>query len=239
MGPERPGRRHRGDTTMSSTTPANAGQEAADAPAADLKVEAVVIPVSDVDRSKRFYVGLGWRLDADFAFDNGFRVVQVTPPGSPASIQFGAEITHQAPGTAEGIYLVVSDIEAARTHLVALGADVGEVFHPGAPGAQFGRIADRADGPDPAGGSYGSFAAFRDPDGNSFLLQEVTARLPGRVDTATTAYASPNDLAAALRRAAAAHGEHEARNGGKYDENWPDWYAAYMVAESHGTELPR
>ncbi|MER7003640.1 VOC family protein [Dactylosporangium sp. NPDC000555] len=207
---------------------------------ADFKLEAVVIPVRDVDRSKRFYQDLGWRLDADFGFDNGFRVVQFTPPGSPASIQFGSRITNQAPGTAEGIYLVVADIRAAHDELVKLGADVTEVFHPAAPGAQFGQIADgRAGGPAGDRASYGSFATFRDPDGNSFLLQEVTTRLPGRVEPGTTTYASLNDLAGAIRRAAAAHGEHEARNGGAYDESWPEWYAAYMVAENQGEQLPQ
>ncbi|MEZ0070825.1 VOC family protein [Planotetraspora sp. GP83] len=206
----------------------------------DLKLEAVVIPVADVDRSKKFYQDLGWRLDADFAFDNGFRVVQVTPPGSPASIQFGTRITTQRPGTAEGVYLVVSDIAAAREQLVALGADVSDVFHPDAPGAQFGQIPDgQADGPAPEHASYGSFATFRDPDGNAYLLQEVTHRLPSRVEGAATEYASVSDLAGALRRAAAAHGEHEARNGGALDENWPQWYAAYMVAEHHGDDLPK
>jgi catechol 2,3-dioxygenase-like lactoylglutathione lyase family enzyme len=206
---------------------------------ADLKLEAVVIPVTDADRSRKFYADLGWRLDADFAFDNGFRVVQLTPPGSPASVQFGTKITGQQAGTAEGIYLVVSDIEAAREQLAGLGADVTAVFHPDSPGAQFGQIpqgqvggraGDRA--------SYGSFATFRDPDGNSFLLQEVTARIPGRVDTSATEYSSHSDLVGALKRAAAAHGEHEARTG-EADPDWPEWYAAYMVAENHGTELPR
>ncbi|MER6510582.1 VOC family protein [Nonomuraea sp. NPDC001636] len=206
----------------------------------DLKLEAVVIPVADVDRSKRFYQALGWRLDADLAFDNGFRVVQVTPPGSPASIQFGKLITGQKPGTAEGVYLVVSDLAAARDQLVALGAEVGEIFHPQAPGAQFSQIADgQADGPAADRASYGSFATFRDPDGNTFLLQEVTVRLPGRVDTAATSYLSRGDLVEALKRAAAAHGEHETRNGGAHDENWPEWYATYMVAEQHGDGLPR
>jgi catechol 2,3-dioxygenase-like lactoylglutathione lyase family enzyme len=205
----------------------------------DLRLEAVVIPVSDVERAKAFYSGLGWRPDADFAFDNGFRVVQFTPPGSPCSVQFGTNITSAAPGTAQGLYLVVSDIEAARDELVARGADVSEVFHPASPGAQFqpdgtsGRVSGPADGH----ASYRSFATFRDPDGNGWLLQEITARLPGRVDTAATAYASANDLADAMRRAAAAHGEHEKRIGAP-DENWPDWYAAYMVAERAGTELP-
>lgn len=206
----------------------------------DLKLEAVVIPVADVDRSKRFYQELGWRLDADFAFDNGFRVVQVTPPGSPASIQFGTLITGQKPGTAEGVYLVVSDIAAARDQLVALGAEVSKIFHPQAPGAQFGQIMDsQAGGLAADRASYGSFATFRDPDGNAFLLQEVTVRFPGRVEGAATSYGSRSDLVEALKRAAAAHGEHEAREGGAYDKNWPEWYATYMVAEQHGEELPR
>jgi catechol 2,3-dioxygenase-like lactoylglutathione lyase family enzyme len=205
----------------------------------DLKLEVVVIPVTDVDRSKEFYQRLGWRLDADFPFDNGFRVVQFTPPGSGTSVQFGTKITAAAPGSAQGLYLVVSDIAAARDELAARGAEVSGVFHPGTPGAQFaadtsGRVAGRA--PDEA--SYGSFAAFTDPDGNRWLLQEVTTRLPGRVDAAATGYASVADLAAGLRRAAAAHGEHEKRIG-KADPDWPDWYAAYMVAEQAGTELPQ
>lgn len=208
-------------------------------PTADLKLEAVVIPVGDVDRSKGFYEGLGWRLDADFAFDNGFRVVQLTPPGSPASIQFGTGITDQRPGSAEGIYLVVSDIELARQQLLGLGAEVSDVFHPSAPGAQFGHVAgDRSGGRADAGASYGSFATLRDPDGNSFLLQEVTTRLPGRVTAGSIEYVSPGDLAGALRRAAAAHGEHEARTG-EEDADWPAWYAEYMVAEAHGMPLPR
>jgi catechol 2,3-dioxygenase-like lactoylglutathione lyase family enzyme len=205
----------------------------------DLLLEAVVIPVGDVDRAKDFYVGLGWRLDADFAFDNGFRVVQLTPPGSPCSVQFGTDMTSAAPGSAEGLYLVVSDIEAARDELRSRGAEVSEVFHPDAPGAQFRADGGgRAPGPGADDGSYSTFATFADPDGNRWLLQEVTTRLPGRVDPAPTAFASADDLAQALRRAAAAHGEHEARDGGRYDENWPDWYAAYMVAEQAGSELP-
>ena len=206
----------------------------------DLKLEALVIPVSDVDRSKKFYQDLGWRLDADFGFDNGFRVVQFTPPGSPASIQFGSLISRQAPGSAEGIYLVVSDIQAARDGLAKLGVDVSDVFHPAAPGAQFGQIPDgHASGPADNRASYSSFATFRDPDGNSFLLQEITSRLPGRVDEKATTYASVQDLLGALKRASAAHGEHEAREGGVRDENWPEWYVAYMVAEAHGEPLPQ
>ncbi len=205
----------------------------------DLKLEVVVIPVSDADRSKDFYAGLGWRLDADFSFDNGFRVVQLTPPGSGSSVQFGTKITSAAPGSAQGLYLIVSDIQAARDQLAARGAEIGEVFHPGTPGAQFepGAGNGRLNGPAPDGQSYSSFATFRDPDGNTWLLQEITTLLPGRVDAAMTSFTSVPDLAAALRRAAAAHGEHEKRIG-QADENWPDWYAAYMVAEAAGTELP-
>jgi catechol 2,3-dioxygenase-like lactoylglutathione lyase family enzyme len=208
--------------------------------AVDLKFEAVVIPVADVDRSKEFYTGLGWRLDADFPFDNGFRVVQLTPPGSPASVQFGTNITTAEPGSAQGLYLVVSDVEAARTDLLGRGAEVSEVFHPGAPGAQFevGDTGARVSGPADERSSYSSFATFSDPDGNTWLLQEITTRLPNRVDPTETTYSSAPDLEAALKRAAAAHGEHEARTG-QADENWPAWYAAYMVAEATGTELPQ
>jgi predicted enzyme related to lactoylglutathione lyase len=205
----------------------------------DLKLEVVVIPVSDVDRAKEFYGSLGWRLDADFSLDNGFRIVQLTPPGSGCSIQFGAGVTSAPPGSAQSLYLVVSDIEAARNDLAARGARVGEVFHEGAIGARFEPGADgRVAGPAAEHGTYASFATFGDPDGNTWLLQEITTRLPGRVDPASTSYASAGDLAQALRRAAAAHGEHEKRHGGEFDENWPDWYAAYMVAEQAGSELP-
>jgi len=205
----------------------------------DMKLEVVVIPVSDVDRAKRFYAGLGWRLDADFAFDNGFRIVQLTPPGSGCSIQFGTKITSAAPGSSEVLYLVVSDIEAARRQLLDRGVEVGEVFHEEGKGARFEPgAAGRAAGPAAEHGTYSSFATFRDPDGNQWLLQEVTTRLPGRVDPAVTSFGSTNDLAQTLRRAAAAHGEHEKRHGGEYDENWPEWYAAYIVAEQAGTELP-
>jgi catechol 2,3-dioxygenase-like lactoylglutathione lyase family enzyme len=207
--------------------------------AIDLKLEAVVIPVADVDRSKGFYGSLGWRLDADFSFDNGFRVVQYTPPGSPASIQFGTGMTTAAPGSAQGNYLIVSDAEAARPELLTRGVKASEVFHAAEPGAQFqpegglGRVSGRG----PEDGSYRTFVTFSDPDGNSWLLQEVTTRLPGRIDASATSYASPADLAGAMRRAEAAHGEHEKRTGER-DENWPAWYAAYMIAEQAGTELP-
>jgi catechol 2,3-dioxygenase-like lactoylglutathione lyase family enzyme len=205
----------------------------------DLKLEAVVIPVSDVDRAKEFYGRLGWRLDADFAFDNGFRVVQFTPPGSPCSVQFGTNITSAAPGSAQGLYLIVSDIETARSELASHGVDIGEVFHAGTPGAQFRHDGTngRVSGPAPDHQSYSSFDTFSDPDGNSWLLQEVTARLPGRVDPVDTAFASASDLAGALRRAAAAHGAHEKRTGQR-DADWADWYAAYMVAEQAGEDLP-
>jgi predicted enzyme related to lactoylglutathione lyase len=207
----------------------------------DLKLEAVVIPVTDVDKAKAFYERLEWRLDADFAFDNGFRVVQFTPPGSPASVQFGTNITSAAPGSAQGLYLIVADIEAARNELAARGAEVSEAFHPETPGAQFQRddTSGRLAGPADERASYSSFATFDDPDGNTWLLQEVTTRLPGRIDAAETSYASVDDLRQALERAATAHGEHEKRNGGAYDENWPQWYAEYMVAERTGQELPQ
>ena len=205
----------------------------------EMKFEAVVIPVSDVDRAKEFYGRLGWRLDADFPFDNGFRVVQFTPPGSGCSIQFGTDITSAVPGSAQVLYLIVSDIDAARGELVKRGAEVSEVFHAGTPGAQFqsGGTSGRVHGPASDQASYSSFATFSDPDGNGWLLQEITTRLPGRVDPTTTSFGSASDLTSALRRAEAAHGEHEKRTG-KRDANWPDWYAAYMVAEQAGTELP-
>jgi catechol 2,3-dioxygenase-like lactoylglutathione lyase family enzyme len=206
----------------------------------DMKLEVVVIPVADVDRAKKFYGKLGWRLDADFPFDNGFRVVQFTPPGSPCSVQFGTRITSAAPGSAQGLYLIVSDIEAARDKLVACGAEVSEVFHAEAPGAQFqpDGTSGRVSGPAPDRASYGSFVTFSDPDGNAWLLQEVTTRLPGRVDSAATSFGSASDLASALRRAAAAHGQHE-KQLGEEDPNWFDWYAEYMVREEAGEELPQ
>jgi catechol 2,3-dioxygenase-like lactoylglutathione lyase family enzyme len=205
----------------------------------DFKLEAFVIPVSNVDRAKAFYGNLGWRLDADFAFDNGFRVVQFTPPGSACSVQFGANITSAAPGSAQGLYLVVSDIKAARDALIARGVNVSEIFQAGTPGAQFqpDGTNGRLRGPAPDHASYRSFATFTDPDGNGWLLQEITTRLPGRIDAVQTAFASSADLASALRRAEAAHGEHEKRTGQR-DANWPDWYAAYMVAEQAGDKLP-
>jgi len=202
----------------------------------DLKLEVVVIPVSDVDRAKAFYEGLGWRLDADFADEHGFRIVQFTPHGSACSIQFGSQMTSAAPGSATNTYLVVPDLQAARSAIAALGIAVSEVFHEGSIGDRF-HPDDRVAGAAPNGATYGSFASFSDPDGNTWLLQEITTRLPGRVDEADTSFASAGDLAKALRRAAAAHGEHETRIG-RADPDWPDWYAEYMVAERAGGELP-
>jgi catechol 2,3-dioxygenase-like lactoylglutathione lyase family enzyme len=202
----------------------------------DMNLEVVVIPVADVDRAKEFYAGLGWRLDTDRTGDN-FRIVEFTPPGSGCSIQFGTNLTSAPPGSARGLYLAVSSIEAARGNLLARGVEVSEVFHEGAPGARFHPADGRVSGPAPDHASYRSFASFSDPDGNGWLLQEVTARLAGRVDSATTSFASANGLAAALRRAAAAHGEHEKRIGAT-DPDWPDWYAAYLVAEQSGGALP-
>jgi catechol 2,3-dioxygenase-like lactoylglutathione lyase family enzyme len=197
----------------------------------DMKLEVVVIPVADVERAKRFYGGLGWRLDADFVVGDAFRGVQFTPPGSSCSIHFGIGITSAVPGSAQNLYLVVSDIEAARAELVHRGVGVSEVFHRAGPGKP------PVSGPHPARSSYSSFATFSDPDGNEWLLQEVTARLPGRVDAGDTTFTSSTELASALRRAAAAHGEHEKRTGQR-DADWPSWYAQYMVAEQAGKELP-
>jgi catechol 2,3-dioxygenase-like lactoylglutathione lyase family enzyme len=209
----------------------------------DMKFEIVVIPVSDVDRAKDFYGRLGWRLDADYDSGNDFRVIQFTPPGSGCSIIFGKNVTAAAPGSARGLYLIVSDIEAAHAELLGRGVEISEVFHDAAgvyAGTDepylFGRL--RVGGPDPDHRSYRSFASFRDPDGNGWLFQEITTRLPGRIDPATTTFASAKDLASALRRAAAAHGQHEARTG-QADPNWPDWYAEYMVREQAGEELPQ
>ena len=205
----------------------------------DEKLEVVVIPVADVDRAKEFYLSLGWRLDADRAAGDSFRIVQLTPPGSDCSIQFGTGLTSAAPGSAQGLYLIVSGIEAARAELVSHGVEASEVFHEGAPGGRFSSdgASGRLSGPAPEDASYGSFVSFRDPDGNGWLVQEITTRLPGRVDQAATSFASASDLADAMRRASAAHGEHEKRIG-HADANWPDWYARYMVAEQAGTELP-
>jgi catechol 2,3-dioxygenase-like lactoylglutathione lyase family enzyme len=208
----------------------------------DMKFEIVVIPVSDVDRAKEFYAKLGWRLDADFDNGKDFRVIQFTPPGSGSSIIFGRNVTAAAPGSAQGLYLVVSDITAARKALVDRGVQISEVFHNDGVYAGTDEVyllgRHRAIGLDPEHASYRSFASFKDPDGNGWLFQEITTRLPGRIDSARTTYASASDLANAMRRAEAAHGEHEKRIGAA-DANWPGWYASYMVAEQAGTELPK
>ena len=208
----------------------------------DMKLEVVVIPVSDVARAKEFYGRLGWRLDADFDNGEGFRLIQFTPPGSGCSVIFGTNVTAAAPGSAQGLYLIVSDIEGARHELMSHGVDASEVFHDAGDvhaGTDqpylFGRL--RVSGQDPEHRSYRSFVSFSDPDGNGWLLQEVTTRAPGRVAGDTT-YASAGDLTQALKRAAAAHGQHEARTG-QADPNWPDWYAEYMVREQAGEELPK
>jgi catechol 2,3-dioxygenase-like lactoylglutathione lyase family enzyme len=211
----RPVRQHKERTMTTASKGAKAGT-------VDMKLEVTVIPVSDVDRTKRFYENLGWRLDADFVRADGSRAVQLTPPGSPASIQLGT-------GSGLPLFLIVNDIDAARAELVSRDVDVSEVFHRGPKG--------RIPGPDPERPSCGSLATFSDPDGNNWLLQQVTRRLPGRVSTDQTTFTSPSDLAAALRRAAAAHGEHEKRTGGR-DANWPDWYAEYIVQERTGQKLP-
>jgi catechol 2,3-dioxygenase-like lactoylglutathione lyase family enzyme len=207
-----------------------------------MNLEVVVIPVSDVDRAKAFYAKLGWRLDADFAAGDEYRVIQFTPPGSGCSIIFGKNVTAAAPGSARGLYLIVSDVAAARNDLLSRGVKVSKVFH-GAAGVYtgldepylFGRL--RVTGPDPEHRSYRSFASFSDPDGNGWIFQEITARLPGRVE-GDTAFASSAELASALRRAAAAHGDHEKCTGAADPTGWPDWYAAYMVAEQAGEQLP-
>ena len=228
-----------------SSTAVVSNEAASNAKAAtfDMKFEIVVIPVSDIDRAKQFYTKLGWRLDADYDNGKDFRVIQFTPPGSGCSVIFGKNVTAATPGSAQGLYLIVSDVQAARDELLHRGVAISEVFHDAAgvyAGADepylFGRL--RASGADPDHRSYRSFASFHDPDGNGWLFQEITTRLAGRIDPATTSFASANDLAGAFRRAEAAHGLHEKRMGGQRDENWADWYAAYVVAEQAGTELP-
>jgi catechol 2,3-dioxygenase-like lactoylglutathione lyase family enzyme len=199
--------------------------------ALDMKLEVVAIPVSDVDRAKRFYGSLGWRLDAEFVKGDAFRGLQFTPPGSSCSIHFGKGVTAAAPGSVQGLFLVVSDILKARADLVARGVQVSDVFHQ-APGEQ------PHDGPDPERRSYSSYATFRDPDGNGWLMQEVTARFPGRVQPGDATFTSARELAGALRRAAAAHEQHEHRTGKRDTEGWPEWYAEYLVREQTGEPLP-
>jgi catechol 2,3-dioxygenase-like lactoylglutathione lyase family enzyme len=221
---------------MSPTTATRpeSAPSAARAGTVDMKLEAITIPVSDVERAKAFYTRIGWRLDIDVSQGED-RAIQFTPPGSPCSIHIGHGLTTAAPGSVQNLWLIVSDIEAARADLVARGVDVSEVFH----FAGWNRIAPgaRVSGPAPNRQSYASFVSFNDPDGNGWVLQEITTRLPGRV-AGDTSYASADDLRQALWRAALAHGEHEKRHGGVRDENWPEWYAAYMVAEQAGSALP-
>ena len=211
---------------MSTTQVSSEASESASVKNVDMKLEVVTIPVSDIDRATEFYVGLGWRQDVT---PPGSGIVQLTPSGSSCSVQFGTNRTSAEPGSAQNTFLIVTDIQAAHDYLMGRGVEVSEVFHLGPDGPVGGAAPEHA--------SYGSLATFRDPDGNSWLLQEITTRLPGRVDSAATTFGSASDLANAMRRAAAAHGEHEKRIG-QADENWPDWYAAYMVAEQAGTELP-
>jgi len=212
-------------------------EDTAVAGAIDMKLEVIVLPVADVDRAFAFYSKLGWRVDADIATPGGGRILQFTPPGSPCSVLMGTGLTPSSPGSAQFIHLIVSDIEAARAELVAKGVDASEVFHDARGGYNRFDPAVRASGPDPERRSYASFATFADPDGNGWILQEITTRFPGRIDSAETGYASVHDLADAMRRAETAHGAHERRTGVR-DANWPDWYASYMVAEQAGTPLP-
>jgi catechol 2,3-dioxygenase-like lactoylglutathione lyase family enzyme len=223
---------------VSATEVHNTGREPT-AGTVDMHLEVHLIPVSDVDQAKQFYQRLGWRLDADDSPLEGLRIVQFTPPGSAVSVTFGTGITSAAPGSAGG-GLIVSDIEAAYDDLVGRGVEASAIWH----GPPF-PVEARQPGPDPQRASYGSFSSFTDPDGNTWLVQEVTTRLPGRIDADQTAFASTADLASALRRAEAAHAEHEKRTERPHlfhhsgqDENWPGWYAAYMVAEQAGTDLP-
>jgi catechol 2,3-dioxygenase-like lactoylglutathione lyase family enzyme len=207
----------------------------------DIKLEVVVLPVTDVDRAKEFYSKLGWRLDADRAVGDEFRLVQFTPAGSACSIQFGVGLTESPPGSAQSM-LVVPDVEATRNEIAARGVDVTDVYHCATGTACRFRDAEgvyqRVTGPEPSRATYSSFASFNDPDGNAWVLQEVTARLAGRIDPGSTTFTSASDLEGALRRASAAHGEHEKRIG-HADPNWPSWYAEYIVAEYAGTELPK
>jgi catechol 2,3-dioxygenase-like lactoylglutathione lyase family enzyme len=214
------------EVTMSSTQisnePANQKSTAA---AIDLKLEVVIVPVSDVDRAKRFYEGLGWRLDADFATGEEWRVVQMTPPGSPCSVMFGKGLTTAAPGSVQGTFLIVDDIEAARAELLGFGVDVSELFHFDG-GLRVVGTTGRAPGPDPKGHSYGTWASFSDPDGNGWLLQEVKTRLPGRglsLDVGT--------LTELLRETEQRHGSYEATAP---KHHWSGWYAPYIVARMHG-----
>jgi catechol 2,3-dioxygenase-like lactoylglutathione lyase family enzyme len=216
-------------SVIHQTEASNNNSNAADLPRLDMKLEVVTLPVSDIERARRFYESLGWRLDADVQGE-GFHVLQFTPPGSSSSVHVGKGISSAAPGSVQGLFLAVSDIETARADVARRGIEIGDIFHR-APGELPGT------GPHPTRRTYSSYAAFSDPDGNGWLLQEVTSRLPGRVDTDAVTFASRAELVAALRRAAAAHGEHEKRMGGQYDVNWPAWYADHVFAEQTGGAL--
>ena len=194
--------------------------------AVDLKVEVIPLPVSDVDRAKRFYEGLGWRVDADFAAGDEWRVVQLTPPGSPCSVMLGKGFTTAAPGSLQGTFLVVDNLEAARAELVRRGADVTEVFHFENSLLRASTTKGRTPGRDPENRSYFSFASFSDPDGNSWLLQEVTTRFPGRGFSSDVA-----TLTELLRETEKRHGEYEATSP---KHHWSEWYAAYIVARERG-----
>jgi catechol 2,3-dioxygenase-like lactoylglutathione lyase family enzyme len=222
---------------MTNTEAINDGATATLNGRVDMRLEVVVLPVSDVDRAKRFYAGLGWRLDADFPVGDDFRVVQVTPPGSEASVIFGDGITSAEPGSVEALQLTVFDIDAARVDLAGRGVEVSEVFHDAGGVFHHAGTEGRVPGPAPEHADYGSFASFSDPDGNGWLLQEIKVRLPGRASGMATRYVGASDLSQALQRAAMAHGEHEARTG-EADADWPDGYAEYMVRERAGEELP-
>jgi predicted enzyme related to lactoylglutathione lyase len=220
-----------------TTSSKNISADTARVSKADMKFEIVVIPVSDVDRAKSFYAALGWRLDIDFATSKQYRVVQFTPPGSACSIIFGNGVTPTAPGSVKGLYLIVSDIEGARTDLIDRGVKVSEPFY------DAGGIFHHLDGEGVVAGlhpqrkSYGTYLSFSDPDGNGWFMQEVTERLPGHELSSDVEFDSSTELARALQRAAAAHGEHE-RKIGKKDIDWADWYADYISSEQAGKPLP-
>lgn len=225
---------------MTTTLMTRSDRKASSTIMPDTKLEVVVIPVADVVRSKQFYEQLDWRVDADFVDGDHFHLVQLTPPGSSCSVIFGKNATPAEPGSAQGLYLVVSDIEQARAEMLRRGVAVSEIFH-GEDGAYVGHDEPflfgscRAAGPDPERRTYRSYASFKDPDGNGWLLQEVTSRLPGRISDSGTTFASVSDLANALRRAAAAHNAHEERVGGDHSHSWPEWYADFLVSEQHST----
>ncbi|HWD61833.1 MAG TPA: VOC family protein [Humibacter sp.] len=219
-------------TIQTDTTQATAGTSGSTTAA---KIEVVVIPVADADRAKAFYETLGWHLDVDLVIADDYRVIEFTPTGSPTSVILGVGVSDAQPGSTKGIMLVVDDIEAARADLVARGVDASEIFHDATGVFHHAGTTARLPGLAPERASYSSFLSFDDPDGNQWVVQEVTARIPGR--NVRTSFDSPAEVSAALRRAAVAHGEHEKRTGHE-DENWPDWYAEYIVREAAGQQRP-